>query len=518
MELKKESIQMLRVKSKATSQVTFDVDYNVPDAKQDVGRMIQHKGQVAMDEVRLSEGKAFIRGNLNVDILYVGEEEGKVYSMGAKLPFEEILNLEGISGGDKMRLKWEIEDLSLHIIHSRKMNIKAIVTFYAVVDEIAGVRLPVGIDEDSVSVKKKHLRLMSLCVHKKDTLRVKDEIQLASNKPNIAEVLWSTVEVRGLDLRPEENKVKAKGELFVFALYEGDDEGKPLQWLEYSLPFTGEAECSGCGEEMIPDIEASVVSQGLEVKPDADGEERILTADVVLELDMKIYKEEEHEIILDVYTPSRECVPQGKTEKLESLLVRNYSKCRVGDRIQVKETQGKILQICHSQGHVKIDRSQIVEDGIQVDGIVYMKVLYIVGDDDMPFYSMEAMIPFSHVVEAQGITEDCRYCLQAELEQLSTTMADSSDIDVKASVSLNALVFCCREERIIEKVEEKPLDMKKIQSMPGITVYMVKPGDTMWDIARRFYTTVEEIEALNELTEEEIESGQPLLLVKKVSC
>ena len=47
---------------------------------------------------------------------------------------------------------------------------------------------------------------------------------------------------------------------------------------------------------------------------------------------------------------------------------------------------------------------------------------------------------------------------------------------------------------------------------------MVKPGDTMWDIARRFYTTVEEIEELNELSEEEIESGQPLLLVKKVSC
>ena len=161
-----------------------------------------------------------------------------------------------------------------------------------------------GIDDDSVSIKKKQLRLMSLCVHKKDTLRIKEEIPLASNKPNIAEVLWSTVEVRGLDLRPEENKVKAKGELFVFVLYEGDDEGKPLQWLEYSLPFTGEAECSGCGEEMIPDIEASVVSQGLEVKPDADGEERILMADVVLELDMKIYKEEEHEIILDVYTVS----------------------------------------------------------------------------------------------------------------------------------------------------------------------------------------------------------------------
>ena len=71
MELRKESVQMLRIKSKATSQVTFDVDYNVPDVKPDIGRMIQSKGEVSMDEVRLGEGKAFIKGNLLADMLYV---------------------------------------------------------------------------------------------------------------------------------------------------------------------------------------------------------------------------------------------------------------------------------------------------------------------------------------------------------------------------------------------------------------------------------------------------------------
>ena len=385
MELRKESVQMLRVKSRATSQVTFDTDYNVPDAKPDIGRMIQNKGDISLDEVRLSDGRAFIKGNLNADLLYVGEQEGKVYSLSAKLPFNETLNLEGIVSGDKMCLKWEIEDLSIHIIHSRKLSIKAIVTFYAVVDEMAGIQLPVAISEENISVKKKRVRLMSLMVHKKDTLRVKDEITLASNKPNISELLWHTIEVRGLDLRPEENMIKARGELFVFVLYVGDDEGNPLQWLEYSLPFNGEVECTGCTEEMIPNIEVSIMHQGIEVKPDSDGEERTLVADVVLELDMKLYREEEHDLILDVYTPLKECITQGQPEMLESLLVRNFSKCRVTDRVEVKETQGKILQICHSQGRVKVDRTQIVENGIQVDGIVHMKVLYIIGNDDMPF-------------------------------------------------------------------------------------------------------------------------------------
>lgn len=516
MDLKKEDVQMLRVKSKATSQVTFDADYNVPDVKPDIARMIQNKGDVTIDEVRMNDGHAFFKGNLIVDLLYVGEEEGKVCSLTAKLPLEENLNLEGIAAGDKMCLKWEIEDLSVHAIHSRKLNIKAIVTFYAAVDELAGVRLPVALEEEGIAVKKKKMRLLSLAVHKKDTMRLKEEITLASNKPNISELLWHTAEVRGLDLRPEDNIVKAKGELFIFVLYMGDDENNPLQWAEYSIPFQGEAECSGSTQEMIANIDTAVIHQGIEIKPDSDGEERILVADVVLELNMKLYREEEHDLILDVYTPYKECIPHGKKEVLESLLVKNYSKCRVADKIEVKETQGKILQICHCQGKIKLDKTQIVENGILAEGIVHMKVLYIVGNDNMPFYSMEAMVPFTHVVEARGITEDCVFYLKTGLEQLSTTMVDSNEIEVKATVGLNVLAIKGETEMVIDKVEEKPLDMKKIQAMPGILVYVAKPEDTLWDIAKRFYTTVEEICQLNEMEEDGLKPCQPLLLVKKV--
>ena len=145
-----------------------------------------------------------------------------------------------------------------------------------------------------------------------------------------------------------------------------------------------------------------------------------------------------------------------------------------------------------------------------------MKILYIVENDDMPFYSMEVMMPFSHVVEVRGITEESVYYLHTDLEQLSTSMIDSNEIEARAAVSLNVLVIQRREEKIIESVEEQPLDPEKIRSMPGVTVYMVKQGDTLWDIAKKFYTTAEEIISMNDLENEQVASGQPLLLVKKV--
>ena len=126
MELKKESMQILKEKSRAKSQITFDEDFNVPDAKPDAGRLIQNKGRIIMDDVRLTDGKGILTGNLQVDILYVGEERGIVSSLTAKLPFEETLNLKDIINGDKMCLKWEIEDLTIRLIHSRKLAVKAV--------------------------------------------------------------------------------------------------------------------------------------------------------------------------------------------------------------------------------------------------------------------------------------------------------------------------------------------------------------------------------------------------------
>ena len=66
---------MLKEKSRAKSQITFDEDFNVPDAKPDVGRLIQHKGRIVMEDVRLTDGKGILTGNLEVDVLYIKQIE-----------------------------------------------------------------------------------------------------------------------------------------------------------------------------------------------------------------------------------------------------------------------------------------------------------------------------------------------------------------------------------------------------------------------------------------------------------
>lgn len=518
MELVKNHLHQLSVKSRAVSQVTFDEDYNVPDAKPDVGRMIQKKGEVTVSQVQAGEGRARIFGSLDFSLLYVSDgEEKKVYSLEGSLPVDENMNLDGISGGDKICLKWEIEDLSLQLIHSRKLNVKAVVTFSALVEELKDLEVPLGLKEgERASVKTREVRGLELGVHKKDTLRIRKEMAAASNKPNIHEILWKDMELRGLDIRADEEKVLLKGELFIFVLYAGMDEENPLQWLEQAIPFSGEVECSGCTSDMIPNIEVNMVQSGLEIVPDADGEERVLQADAVLELDLKLYRETVFPLLQDVYIPGKKAAITAVPQKLESLLVRNCSKCRISDKLKLEESQNRILQICHSEGRIKVDESRPAEGGLLVQGVLELRILYIVSDDEMPFYAAEAAVPFSHVVEAPGISPDCRCYLRTDLEQLSTTMADSSVVEVKAVLNLGAIVLSVREEELIREIRAEELDPEELQNMPGIVCYLVQPQDTLWDIAKRFYTTPEEIQRVNHLGTQEVKPMDSLLLIKKV--
>lgn len=517
MELMKTHMRVLKREKETTNQFTMEEDFNVPDQKPDVGRIIQYDGKIKIDEVKASDARVHITGVLAFQILYaIDQNPGKIDCLEGQIPLHEMMNLDGITSGDKICLKWDIEDLNIQIIHSRKMNIRSLITFQALQEKEQNMAIPTDLRDEGVSLKKEEKKVLGLHVHNRDTIRIREEFNLASNKPDIQTILWDSVDVRGVDVRAEEGKAIIKGEIFAFVLYEDENDSDTLQWLEFSIPFQKELICEGCQEHMIPDLDLMILSSNLTVKPDADGEERVILADVVMESDLKVYFEENQDILLDVYHPAREYVPTYEQECLEQLLVKNYAKCRVQERVSIGERAGRILQICHSDGSVHIEESQMTDQGLLVEGFVRIRILYITGEDDMPFYSTEANVPFSMLVEAPEIDDQCKWYLHTDLEQLSTTMVDGMDIEVKALINLNALVLRQSHMNLMTDMEVREPDWEKMKRMPGIVGYVVKPGDTLWDIAKMYYTSVETIQAINGLTSEEINPKDTLILVKNV--
>lgn len=165
MELLKKNIRMNRQKGRAVNQITLEEDMNVPDTKPDAGDVIQEEGNLKIEETKILENQVFLSGYLEVKILYVSDDgERQIHRLVTKIPFEEKLNLEGAMAGDNIRVKWDMEDLSVQLINSRKLSIHALVSFAASIEELYDTQAAVelhGIDE--VTARTKELTTLSLC-------------------------------------------------------------------------------------------------------------------------------------------------------------------------------------------------------------------------------------------------------------------------------------------------------------------------------------------------------------------
>ena len=79
MELIQKTIRYNQEGKKTFDPFYLDEDYNVPDAKQDVRRIIKGQGTVKIEDVKLVENYVRISGKLYFQILYVTDQGEDVY-------------------------------------------------------------------------------------------------------------------------------------------------------------------------------------------------------------------------------------------------------------------------------------------------------------------------------------------------------------------------------------------------------------------------------------------------------
>ena len=135
MELIKRNIHMDHIRVQAVTQFTLEDDVNLPENKPDIAALNLEKGEVLIDEIKPGTDAVTVRGRLMFVVLYHTQEEGSsLVVMEGRLPFEEKVNIQGVVPGDAVTVDGKVEDLTVNMINSRKLNIQSLVTMTAKVD------------------------------------------------------------------------------------------------------------------------------------------------------------------------------------------------------------------------------------------------------------------------------------------------------------------------------------------------------------------------------------------------
>jgi hypothetical protein len=517
-ELERQVLHKNKEIGKAFSQITLDDDYNLPDFKPDLTKVIRERGTVHFDEVHVNNGHVWFKGILEFEILYRTDlDSGKINSLKGEIPFQESLSIDAAQEFDPVKVEGRIEDISVSVINSRKLSIRSLVEFRAVAEKPEEAEILTGVkNEADCEIEKEQMDVLELVTDKKDTLRIRKELSLSSNKPNMHEILWNSVQLRGINSRMKNGEIEVSGEALVYVLYSGAEEEERLQWFETTVPIQGSVECNTCEEDLIYRISADLAQSDLEMLQDEDGEERNLLLEMVIHLAICIWKEDRIDMISDLYALDRQVTPRFEASCFEKLLVKNDAKCRISDKIEIDAAQEDILQICINEEKLEIEQTTMTPEGVLAEGILTVEILYMTSDESMPIAAAKALLPFSQAIEVPAADHPVKIQLDGGIDQVTCVLSDSRTIEIKAVVSLNLLAFEQQNRQIIADMEETELDLAALQQSPGIVGYIVKEGDRLFGIAKEHHTTMENLMETNHLTGSYVKPGEKLLIIKTV--
>ncbi len=516
MDLVKKNIHYNRTSKKVKNQFTLEEDINLPDTKEDMECILYHNERILIEEVKAGEQKLHIRGKLLYAILYQSEETGRLCSMEGSILINEHLYMEDVQNTDKISVKAGIEDFSVGIINSRKISVQSIIELYACVQELYDEPISVAVENGECEVLQKECEFLQLAVCNKDIYRFRENISIPNNMPNVENVVWKNMWVQEFECKPLDGQLSLQGKIDVFIIYEGERENYN-QMYQTSLPFNTMLDCPSSAMNMISDISYDVVDCQLHMDTDFDGEARTFSVEMVLEMDIKLYSQEKVNVLWDVYGIQKEVIPKIEDVNYDRICLNQGGMVKVNDTMTVpsmKDDGGKIM--C-GEGKAILEKYEVTNKGIILHGMLKCQVLWK-GNEENVYGGTQSLIPFSYLVEApEGVSLEekdlmCNILLHCNFVQFVTEKEDA--VEVKANVTYHILVFEKVSGQNIDSIDAKEMDMEKYNSLPSMAIYFAKPGDTLWEMGKKYCVPMAQIRELNNLTQNDIKPGEKVLIVR----
>ncbi len=523
MELLKKNIHTERIKAKALLQIPLEEDVNVSDTKPDVARIVCCSGRVKVDEIKMGMNKIWVKGRLEFQVMYQAEGAGADLSgMEGEIPFMEEIYLDKMEGQDRVICKAQLDDLRVQIINSRKLNVQAVISLEPKVEETVSEEICTELEglesggmEGGLEYRKKKLDYLETVVKKRDLLRIHEETKLPAGMPDMGTAIWKSMDIAQISFKATDERLAVNGEMNVFVVYREDNTDK-INWYEATVPFSGNVECQNSREGMLADVSYDIGHEEISIRDDSDGEPRIIGIEAALELEIKLYEREQEQVVADVYGVSCEVNAVTDSRSFRDLLADMNIEEKLARNIKLEDSESKVLQICHCNARAVIEDIVFEQNEARITGAVELKVLYTTSAEGQAICSVHDSLPFEITRELEGVdgADIEQYTTDVQLTQQSVSIKDSAQLEWRGMLNIRLLIYDSKSEAILTDLKLSPIPPEVLEGLPGFAIYYVNNSDSLWQIGKKYYVSVERIKEINNLTDDVIKAGDRLLIVK----
>lgn len=257
-------------------------------------------------------------------------------------------------------------------------------------------------------------------------------------------------------------------------------------------------------DENLCDIDFEL--KNLVIKPNSV-EEHSIYVEAELEISCNVSQSKQMNIIEDLYSPTEELSYNQKQMQVISKKEIIKDMCSIREKQLIPEIGNhKIYDV---QILPTITNKKILNERIVYEGQIELNFLFE-AENTSRMDIKNVVIPFNFTLESKKLNLASNVETKIEILTQDFTLMSDGTIDIK--IDLNFIAIITNKENL-QLIEEIQIDETRKVNCCSLIVYFVKQGDTLWNIAKRFRSTVEDIAQMNDIEDEnKISIGQQLFI------
>lgn len=501
----KEKITVNQVVSEDTRQVVVRGTIVIPDAKPDLEQIISTDKTARIKNTRLLPDKAVIEGKLTVQVVYVAFEPSQsVHHFHGQIPFTGFIDLPGALPDMDFQTDVLVEDIKVTPSKKdpREFDVNAVLQLKAKVTEAREVEVLTASADDDTEAEYDTIHINDVVGRGTSQVIVSDDFDEPMEKPEPEKILDVDSTVTITETRVVANKVIVDGELNLQIMYVGAVPKQSVHDLHQTIKFTDFIDVEGAEPDMDVVVKALVEDCEVQIKGDPYFE-----ATCVVKLDAMVTQPREVRVMTSCSGSTVETIELN----VEELIGEDSTQVVARETFETPEPKPCPVKIINvSIVEIEVTDVKVIKNKVIIRGQVDLKIVYVSDKKDQAVHAMHHQLNFRTFVEIQGAVEGMDVDVRPMVEYINAEPANC-DVNIEAVIKVRVRVTeTMRREVCVDVVEPE------VECTPGeIIEYTIKSGDTLFELAQRYSTTVNQIKKHNPgLNPDNLRVGQ----VIKIPC
>lgn len=488
-------------------------DSQYPDMKEVLG--VEAKSIITGKEV-LGD-KVMVEGEVEYVVFYVSKDEeniemeaNEIHAVTFNDKFANYLDINNDEHNVICNVECDVEHIEVSWMNERKVSISGVLLLKWEVykdDEFEYVKDIEG--KEDVQIQKLNEEISVLKGEKEVELLGKAMLKASMDKKEIGEIIKTSFIIHKKEVKSVEGKIYIGCYCKISVLYKAKDANE-LYVLEDDIYLSKEEEIVTASSGSITDMNLKVDNKHYAINLDDVGENRIIDIELVIKGKVKLYCKESIEVVKDSYSPTLNIEIEKDNKNLSLVHSVLNTEIVVKDNIEIENNDNRIDEIVLSTGQVLIKDKTIEDEKVKIDGEVKTYIIYKFAGEGNRYGFLKGENPFSTTVDVRGLKKDMDVIIKNSLESIDTNIEVNS-ISIKSTINLCIKIYEKINKEFIKDIIEGEEEVKEKDA--SIIIYSVEKGDTLWKLAKKYNTTVAEIERLNDIENpNEINIGEMLMI------